>query len=179
MRYILVDITDCIGLRGIMATPSIDAPGRELADGGYGATIITVKAARDHERAESIRDLVDAHRRLQGSVLRFLSLFADARTNAVHDAREPLEVLVGLLEKKARAAGFARMRELCAAAQEARVAARQREWLFFDSFGTDVPALRAAASALERLDATLVGLCVEHVLRANALPGAKTRIRRG
>lgn len=62
--------------------------------------------------------------------------------------------------------------------QEARVAARQREWHFFDSFGTDVPALREAARALERLDATLVGLSVEHVLRAKASPGAKTRARR-
>ncbi|WP_250516455.1 hypothetical protein [Caballeronia sp. INDeC2] len=162
-----------------MLNPPIDAPSREPADGGYGATIITVKAARDHERAESIRDLVDAHRRLQGSVLRFLSLFDDARTSVAHDGRESLEALVGVLEKKARAAGFARMRELSAAVQEARIAARQRDWLFFDSFGTDVPALRAAASALERLDATLVGLCVEHVLRANALPGAKPRVRRG
>ncbi|KXV13418.1 hypothetical protein CR51_04635 [Caballeronia megalochromosomata] len=162
-----------------MLTPPIDAPSHAPAESGYGATIITVKAARDHERAESIRDLVDAHRRLQGSVLRFLSLFDDARASVARDAPQPLEALVGMLEKKARAAGFARMRELSAAAQEARVAARQRDWLFFDSFGTDVPALREAARALERLDATLVGLCVEHVLRANALPGARTRMRRG
>ncbi|WP_321799531.1 hypothetical protein [Caballeronia sp. J97] len=158
---------------------SLDAPGRELADSGYGATIITVNAARDHDRAESIRDLVDAHRRLQGSVLRFLSLFDDRRVNVARSAPQTLEALVGMLEKKARSAGFGRMRELSAAVQEARVAARQREWLFFDSFGTDVPALRDAARALERLDATLVGLCVEHVLRANTSPGAKTRARRG
>ena len=153
-------------------TPSIDAPALEAAQSGYGATIITVKAARDHERAESIRDLVDAHRRLQGSVLRFLSLFV-ARAEP-----QPLEALVGLLEKKARAAGFARMRELSAAVQAAREAARQREWLFSDSFGTDAPALREAARALERLDATLVGLCVEHVLHKSAPRVAKGRTRR-
>jgi hypothetical protein len=158
-----------------MLTQTIDTFTPEHADSGFGATIITVKAARDHERAESIRDLVDAHRRLQGSVLRFLTLFDDG---IVRGEPHTLDALALLLEKKARAAGFARMRELSAAMQSARMAARQRELLFFDSFGTDVPALRDAASALERLDATLVGLCVEHVLRANAPPRAKSRTRR-
>ena len=157
-----------------MLTQTIEPLRGEPADSGYGATIITVKAARDHERAESIRDLVDAHRRLQGSVLRFLSHFDDGRAIA-RGAPQSLDALAALLETKARAAGFARMRELSAAVQSARAAARQRDLLFFDSFGTDVPALREAACALERLDATLVGLCVEHVLRANA----KSRTRRG
>jgi len=156
-----------------MLTPSID-----ITESGYGATITTLKAAHDHDRAESLRDLVDAHRRLQGSVLRFLSLFDDARARATRDEPRAFEALVGLLEKKARAAGFARMRELSAAVQAARVAARQRELLFFDSFGTDVPALREAARELERLDATLVGLCVEHVLRVNAPMRARPGLRR-
>ncbi|SAL45603.1 hypothetical protein AWB71_02451 [Caballeronia peredens] len=150
----------------------------DSAGGGYGATIVVVKAARDHERAESIRDLVDAHRRLQGSVLRFLSLFDDARRGAGRERPQPLETLVGQLEKKARAAGFARMRELSAAVQAAREAARQREWLFSDSFGIDSPALCEAARGLERLDATLVGLCVEHVLQTTAPRAVKSRARR-
>ena len=154
-------------------TPNIDVSALESAEGGYGATIITVKAARDHERAESLRDFVDAHRRLQGSVLRFLSLFDHPR-----DEPRSREALVGLLEKKARAAGFARMRELSAAVQAARGAARQRELLFFDSFGTDASALREAARALERLDTTFVGLCVEHVLQTSAPRRAKGRTRR-
>ena len=156
-------------------TPSTDEPSREL---DYGATIITVKAARDHERTESIREFVDAHRRLQGSVLRFLSLFDDGRGGVARNETQPLETLVGLLETKARAAGFARMSELGQAVHQARAAARQRELLFFDSFGADVPALREAARALERLDATLVGLCVEHVLRANAPRALRSRTRR-
>ncbi|BAO91355.1 hypothetical protein [Caballeronia cordobensis] len=158
-----------------MLTQTIESSSRESTGVGYGATITTVKAARDHERAESIRDLVDAHRRLHGSVLRFLSLFDGGRARIARGAPQSLEALAGLLEEKARAAGFARMRELSAAVQSARVAARQRELLFFDSFGTDTPALREAACALERLDATLVGLCVEHVLRVNA----KSATRRG
>ncbi|BAN27093.1 hypothetical protein [Caballeronia insecticola] len=140
----------------------------DSAGSGYGATIVVVKAARD---------LVDAHRRLHGSVLRFLSRFDDAG-RAVRERPQPLETLVGQLEKKARAAGFARMRELSATVQAAREAARQREWLFADSFGTDAPALQEAARALERLDATLVGLCVEHVLQTTAPRAAKSRARR-
>ncbi|SAK84576.1 hypothetical protein AWB79_05791 [Caballeronia hypogeia] len=158
-----------------MLTLSVHAQTAESAASGFGATITTLKAARDHGRAESIRDLVDAHRRLQSSVLRFLSLFDDGRTR--HEARS-LDALVGLLQKKARAAGFARMPELNAAVLAARAAARQREALFCDSFATDAPALRDAARELERLDATLVGLCVEHVMRANAPCDAKPDARR-
>jgi hypothetical protein len=143
-----------------------------VADSSAGASIITVQAARDRERAEPLRDLVDAHRRLQGSVLRFLSLFVENVEPA------PLDQLVACLEKKARAAGFARMPELSAAVEATREAARQREWLFSDSFGTDPAALREAARALERLDATLVGLCVEHVVRQTASRGAKAKTRR-
>ncbi|MDR5781863.1 hypothetical protein QCE63_20900 [Caballeronia sp. LZ065] len=142
------------------------------ADSSLGASNITVQAARDRERAEPLRDLVDAHRRLQGSVLRFLSLFVESVEPA------PLDQLVACLEKKARAAGFARMPELSEAVQATREAARQREWLFSDSFGTDAAALREAARALERLDATLVGLCVEHVVRQTASRGMKGKARR-
>jgi hypothetical protein len=138
-------------------TPTIETP--EANAGDYAATIITVKAARDQARADSIRDLVDAHRRLQGSVRRFLSWFG-----ASADEPLTLDALASRLEARARAAGFRRMRELSETVGAVRAAAHQREWLFSDSFGTDTPALRDAALALERLDARLVGLCVEHVL---------------
>ncbi len=93
--------------------------------GDYAATIITVKAARDDARAGSIRDLVDVHRRLQGSVLHFLSSFGDARKPAVSTDALSLDALASRLEMRAHAAKFPRMAELsetldgvCAAAHE-------------------------------------------------------------
>jgi hypothetical protein len=129
----------------------------------YAATIITVRAARDDARAASIRDLVDAHRRLHGSVRRFLTRFGDEGAGAL-----ALDALADRLESRARAAKFQRMTDLSAALDAVRAAARERERLFSDSFGTDTPALRGAASALERLDARLVALCVEQVLHEAA-----------
>jgi hypothetical protein len=144
-------------------TSTTDTPDALASD--YAATIITVKAARDQARADSIRDLVDAHRRLQSSVRRFLSMFG-----APADAPLSLDALAAQLETRARAAGFRRMHELSATVDAVRAAAHQRESLFSDSFGTDTPALRDAALALERLDARLVGLCVEHVLMKRTKP---------
>jgi hypothetical protein len=143
----------------MLTQTSIETPAPHGTDSDYAATIITVKAARDQARAECIRDLVDAHRRLQGSVRRFVAWFG-----APGDDTLSLDALAGQLETRARAAGFRRMPELRETVDAVRAAARQREWLFSDSFGADAPALRDAALALERLDARLVGLCVEHVL---------------
>jgi hypothetical protein len=136
---------------------NIETPEALASD--YAATIITVKAARDQARADAIRDFVDAHRRLQSSVLRFLSMLG-----APADAPLSLDALAAQLEARARAAGFRRMQALSATVDAVRAAAHQREALFSDAFSTDTPALRDAALALERLDARLVGLCVEHVL---------------
>jgi hypothetical protein len=145
-----------------MLTRSYSTPDHPAND-GYAATIITVRAARDQARAESLRDLVDAHRRLQGSVLRFVSSFGAPHNAESVDALS-LDTLASLLEARARVAKFRRMSELRRTLDAVRAAARDRERLFCDSFGTDTPALRDAALALERLDARLVGLCVEQVL---------------
>lgn len=118
--------------------PSID----EHADSGYGAPIITVKAARDQARAESIRDLVDA---------------PEQRSSADVPS---LQALAAQLETPARLGIPAH----ALVARDHRRGARDR--LFSDFFDTDPAALRDAALALERLDARLVGLCVEHVLQS-------------
>ena len=45
----------------------------------FSTTITALKSATDRGRAELIRDVVDAFRRLYGSVLRFVQMFADGQ----------------------------------------------------------------------------------------------------
>jgi hypothetical protein len=151
-----------------MYADSVSSVSPAPSAGDYAATIITVKAARDQARAESIRDLVDAHRRLQGTVARFLSSFGASAERVPRTGTPTLERLASELESRARAARFRRMGELKSTLDAVRTAARDRDRLFSDAFGTDAPALRDAALALERLDARLVALGVEQALHASA-----------
>ncbi|BFG76419.1 hypothetical protein PTKU46_44520 [Paraburkholderia terrae] len=118
-------------------------------------------------RAQQIRDVVDAFRRLRISVTRFVQMFAAAR-NATSMAEglssASLRELLSMLASEAQAARFARLRELKIAIRQARVLERTRDAVFSESFSTDPTAMRETVTALERVDAILVGLCVEHVL---------------
>jgi hypothetical protein len=144
---------------------------RERPAKRFSSTITALKAAPDRGRAELIRDVVDAFRRLYGSVLRFVQMFADAqgstpttRASGSHSFNQ----LLSLLAEQGKAAGFARFYELRAAIEEARSAEQLRDAIFSDTHSNDPVALRKAAAELDRLDATFVGLCVDHVLQQHA-----------
>lgn len=131
------------------------------------STIVAVKSASGRGRAESICDVVDAYRRLHDSVQRFVLMLADDQLNfaSVGTSGSPsLNQLLSMLAEHARAARFARLRELKAAIEEARLAEQLRDAIFSDAFSNDVAALRKVVAELERLDAAFIGLCVGHVL---------------
>jgi hypothetical protein len=148
---------------------------RERPAKPFATTIKALKAAPDRGRAELIRDVVDAFRRLHGSVARFVQMFADGQDDA--PARGPASAqpphssfnqLLSLLAEQGKAAGFRRFYDLRTAIEEARSAEQLRDAIFSDAHSNDPAALRKAATELERLDATFVGLCVEHVLEQHA-----------
>jgi hypothetical protein len=150
-----------------------ERPAKRLA-----TTIKALKAAPDRGRAELIRDVVDAFRRLHGSVARFVQMFADGQddvaangasgTHASRASHSSFNQLLSLLAEQGKAAGFSRFYDLRTAIEEARSAEQLRDAIFSDAHSNDPAALRKAASELERLDATFVGLCVEHVLERHA-----------
>jgi hypothetical protein len=150
------------------------------------STLVAVKSASERGRAESIRDVVDAYRRLYGSVQRFVLMLADDQLNFASvgtSGSHSLNQLLSILAEQARAAGFARLRELKAAIEEARPAEQLRDAIFSDALSNDVAALRKVVAELERLDAAFIGLCVGHVLeqhaRAAGDTGTSTGGRRG
>jgi hypothetical protein len=154
----------------ISVTPArADAP-----CGGLSSTITTLRPASGHDRAERIRDVVDAFRRLRESVARFNRMFAarageqptrDGANTATSTATDTaLQPLLTALARHIDPATFARHRELKRAIRDARRLDKTRETLFSDAFCLDTEAMRRTAAELERLDTAFVGLCVEHVL---------------
>lgn len=145
--------------------------------------LTTLRPASGHERAERIRDVVDAFRRLRESVARFNRMFA-ARAGeqpAQAEASTALQPLLATLARHVDNADFARHRELKRAIRDARRLDKTRDALFSDAFCLDSEAMRKTAAELERLDTAFVGLCVEHVLAQHeraALPaGLSTESR--
>lgn len=145
-------------------------PLRNAQADALSAKISTLKPLSADVRAQQIRDVVDAFRRLRGSVARFVQMFASTRENS-HNAADAddlaatsLRELLSMLATEARAARFARLRELKLAIRHARLLERTRDEVFSETFSTDPHAMRETVTALERVDAILVGLCVEHVL---------------
>jgi hypothetical protein len=135
------------------------------------STLVAVKSASERGRAESIRDVVDAYRRLYGSVQRFVLMLSKDRLNFASvgtSGSHSLNQLLSILAEYAKAACFARLRELKAAIEDARPAEQLRDAIFSDASSHDVPALREVVTQLERLDAAFVGLCVGHVLEQHA-----------
>jgi hypothetical protein len=105
------------------------------------------------------------------SVLRFVQMFADGQggfPSAGTSGSQSFNRLLSLLVEQGKAAGFRRFYELRTAIEEARSAEQLRDAIFSDAHSNDHAALRRAAAELERLDATFVGLCVEHVLEQHA-----------
>jgi hypothetical protein len=166
------------------STPSDPAQSRQRFANEISSTIVAVRSASERGRAESIRDVVDAYRRLYGSVQRFVLMltndklnFASVGTSGSHS----LNQLLSILAERARAAGFARLHDLKAAIEEARSAEQLRDAIFSDAFSNDLTALRKVVAQLERLDTAFIGLCVGHVLEqhgpvtANLASSAGTR----
>jgi hypothetical protein len=165
---------------GGVSSRQIAQPGAGHApqQGALAAHISTLKPAGADDRAPLIRDVVDGFIRLRNSVLRFVLLFAGSNNAAQRDqyGATPLLRLLKVLDAAAQAAQFDRMRELRRAIRDARALEKTRDAVFSESFSNDAAALRAAATELERVDAILVGLCVEHVLErqlATPLDGAR------
>ncbi|PRY08768.1 hypothetical protein [Paraburkholderia sp. BL25I1N1] len=141
------------------------------------STIVAVKAASERGRAESIRDVVDAYRRLYGSVQRFVLMLTDDPLNFASvgtSGSHSLHQLLSILAERASAAAFARLHDLKAAIEEARCAEQLRDAIFCDTFSNDLTALRKVVAELERLDAAFVGLCVGHVLEQHARAASAT-----
>ncbi|CAD6556292.1 hypothetical protein LMG27952_06032 [Paraburkholderia hiiakae] len=152
------------------------APAPAGAD-GFAATITTLRPASGHERAELIRDVIDAFRRLRNSIERFDRMLARGDGGAggsgvggTHAAQvgASLQPLLVALSRRVDLARFARQRELKRAIRDARRLDKTRDALFSDAFCLDTEALRRTAAELERLDAAFVGLGVEHVLAQHA-----------
>lgn len=134
---------------------------------GLPAKIVTLRPASSRERAEAIRDVIDGFRQLRGSVHRFVLMFAaGTETPAVAEAGDAasLQPLLSTLARQLDTASFARRRELKRAIRDARRLEQRRDAIFFDTLSHDCDAMRRTAAELERIDATFVGLCVEHVL---------------
>ncbi|MCP3726934.1 hypothetical protein M3I53_28020 [Paraburkholderia sp. CNPSo 3272] len=145
--------------------------------GGFAATITTLRPASGHERAELIRDVIDAFRRLRNSIERFEHMLArgddagDGRgAGGAHTAPAgaSLQPLLAALSRRIDLARFARQRELRRAIRDARRLDKTRDGLFSDALCLDTEALRRTVAELERLDAAFVGLGVEHVLAQHA-----------
>jgi hypothetical protein len=137
--------------------------------------ITPLNSARDPERAEAIREVVDAFRNLRASVARFVLMLEDIRGNARSleaTTGQSLGDLLSSLEDHARALGFSRLDDLTLAIEAARSAEQQRDLVFQCSPGSDTASLQHVARGLERLDASFVGLCVEHVLERHYLDRA-------
>jgi len=145
------------------STPRACAPLRH----DLSVAITPLNSARNPERTEAIREVVDAFRNLRASVARFVLMLEDIRGNArslESTTAQSLGDLLSSLEDHARALGFGRLDDLTFAIETARSAEQQRDLVFQASPGSGTAGLQQVARSLERLDATFVGLCVEHVL---------------
>jgi hypothetical protein len=130
-----------------------------------------VKSASERGRAELIRDVVDAYRRLYGSVQRFVLMLTDDQLNFASVGTlgsHSLNRLLSILAEQANAAAFVRLRDLKTSIEEARSAEQLRDAIFSDASSNDLAALRKVVAELERLDAAFIGLCVGHVLEQHA-----------
>jgi hypothetical protein len=135
---------------------------------GFAATITTLRPTTGRERAELIRDVIDAFRRLRNSIERFNRMLAHGGGAEAVQGGASLQPLLAALSRRVDLARFARLRELKRAIRDARRLDKTRDALFSDAFCLDTEALRRTVAELERLDAAFVGLGVEHVLDQHA-----------
>jgi len=147
--------------------PTPHAPASVSLHRDLSIAITPMNSARNPERTEAIREVVDAFRNLRASVARFVLMLEDIRGDARSleaTTGQPLGELLSSLGDHARALGFSRLDDLTLAIETARSAEQQRDLVFQATPGSGTASLQHVARSLERLDATFVGLCVEHVL---------------
>ncbi|WP_438392107.1 hypothetical protein [Caballeronia sp. DA-9] len=134
---------------------------------GLSGAITPLNTARDPEHTAAIREVVDAFRNLHASVARFVlmleDLLGDARSLEATTGQS-LGELLSVLYEHAQAFGFVRLDDLRFAIETARSAEQQRDLVFQIMPGSGTESLQRVAASFQRLDATFVGLCVEHVL---------------
>lgn len=144
---------------------------------GLSAAITPLNTARDPEHTVAIREVVDAFRNLHASVARFVlmleDLLGDARSLEATTAQSLGELLSSLYDH-ASASGFVRIDDLRFAIETARSAEQQRDLVFQVTPGSGTEGLQRVARGFQRLDATFVGLCVEHVLEQHYRDHAST-----
>ncbi len=153
-------------MSGQQATPPCAAAPVSIAHNLSGV-ITPMNSARDPERSEAIREVIDAFRNLRASVARFVLMLEDVLGNARSleaTTEQSLGELLTSLYDHACALNFYRLDELRVAIETARSAEQERYLVFQASPGSGVASLQQVARGFERLDATFVGLCVEHVL---------------
>ncbi|MDP9154067.1 MAG: hypothetical protein M3O74_07440 [Pseudomonadota bacterium] len=157
------------------STPRI-AASISIASGLSGA-ITPLNTARDPGHTAAIREVVDAFRNLHASVARFVlmleDLLGDARSLEATTGQSLGELLTSLYDH-ARALGFVRIDDLRLAIDTARSAEQQRDLVFQVTPGSGTEGLQRVARGFQRLDATFVGLCVEHVLEQHYRDRANT-----
>jgi hypothetical protein len=145
-------------------------PARDQRD--YAESISVLRGNLDPKRRELISDVVGAYGRLQDSVRRFLRLLAGTLGDIEHGEHaealraDSFDDLLTALYEHAQAVDFGRMDALQDVIDAAHRAGKSRHVVFVDPFGGDGEALRVAATEMDRLDRTLVGLCVQHVIEA-------------
>ncbi|HDR9587589.1 TPA: hypothetical protein QDC22_005696 [Burkholderia stabilis] len=152
-------------------TPTDRPPLRAAREQPLIRKISALKPLSSDARAQQVTDVVDAFRRLRGSVVRFIRMFSAARdTIAPDDALSTMgfRELLSTLETAARAARFTRLPDLEQAIAHAHRLERTRDDVFSESFSNDPVAMRDTVAALERVDVLFVGLCVEYVMARHA-----------
>jgi hypothetical protein len=159
-----------------LASPRRPSPVRPKAQpraaDGSEAMITALRPASGHERAELIRDVIDAFARLRDSLGRLNRLFAPDANCA--PAGASLLPLLATLAPHGQHAGSSRQRELRHAIRDARQLDRTRDALFSDAFCRDMQAMRHTLAELERLDVLFVGLAIEHVLAQHERAAAQS-----
>ncbi|WP_175818777.1 hypothetical protein [Burkholderia sp. BCC0419] len=155
-----------------MPRPSTDrAPLPSAREQPFARKISALKPLSSDARAQQVTDVVDAFRRLRGSVARFIRMFSAAHAEAMpYDALSAMSFreLLSVLEHEARTARFTRLPELERAIGHARRLERTRDDVFSDAFSNDPAAMHRAVIALEHVDVLFVGLCVESVMARHA-----------
>ncbi|WP_322040591.1 hypothetical protein [Burkholderia diffusa] len=149
--------TDRASRRTARAQTSAPTPIRKIS---------ALRPLSSDERAQQVTDVVDAFRRLRGSVMRFIRVFSAVTDDTL--SALSLRDLLSTLERDAHAARFTRVSDLERAIGLARDLERTRDDVFSEAFSNDPAAMRDAVAALERVDVLLVGLCVEHVIERHA-----------
>ena len=137
-------------------TPTDRAPQRAAREQPLARKIHALRPLSSDARAQQVTDVVDAFRRLRGSVVRFIRMFSAAHAEGRPDdalSAMGFRELLSTLEDAARAARFTRLPELERVIGHARRLGTHARRRVSDSFSNDPAAMRDAVAALERVDA--------------------------